>query len=354
MNSRDKTFFTSQLMDWNIHNNGRKMPWKGEKNPYRIWLSEIILQQTRVEQGWDYYNRFIKNYPTVQELAAAPETEVFKLWEGLGYYSRCKNVIASARHIATGLKGCFPDQYESIIGLRGVGPYTAAAIASFAFDLPYAVVDGNVYRVLSRYFGISIPVDSNEGKKYFSGLATELLDKSAPGLYNQAIMDLGATICKPLPLCMECPLQKKCVAFKTNMIDGYPVKEKKLVRKTRWFYYFVAEYNDRILIKKREEKDIWQNLHELVLLESDRELGLDEIYQSSLFKNIAGNSRILDISGAYLQHLTHQTIKGQFIHVQLSKPPRLKGYKLEERSAILKLAFPKYITGYFEDSRILF
>jgi A/G-specific adenine glycosylase len=354
MNIKDKSFFTKQLLLWNVEANGRKMPWKGEKNPYRIWLSEIILQQTRVEQGWDYYQRFIRKYPTIKKLASADETEVFKLWEGLGYYRRCKFLIESAKYIAKNLNGNFPDQYESIIKLKGVGPYTAAAIASFAFNLPYAVVDGNVYRILSRYFGISIPIDSDDGIKYFAGFSAELLDKSWPGIYNQSIMDFGATVCKPVPLCLDCPLQKKCFAFKSNTIELYPVKKKKPVRKIRWFYYIIAEYDHHILIKKREQKDIWQNLHEMILHESKEELSIDQLNQSGVFKKITRHASIIDISESYQQHLTHQTIKGRFIHVKLSIRPRLNGYKLENRSAILKLAFPKYITGYFEDSRILF
>jgi len=342
-------FFTTQLMEWNFKCNRRKMPWKGEKNPYRIWLSEIILQQTRVEQGLNYYNRFICTFPDVQQLAAAPEEEVFKLWEGLGYYSRCRNMIATAKEITTVHNGVFPDTYESIIQLKGIGPYTAAAIASFAFNLPHAVVDGNVYRVLARYFGISLLVDSNEGKLYFSRLANELLDKSVPGIFNQAIMDLGATICKPLPLCMECPVNEKCVAFNTNSVRLLPIKGKKTIKKTRWFYYIIAEYNGSFLIKKREGKDIWQNLHEFILLESESELFKEEVFQSKIFQQVAAGAEIIQISGVGHQHLTHQTIKGQFFHIQLSKPLFLPGYRLEQGTEIAKLAFPKYINRHFEN-----
>jgi A/G-specific adenine glycosylase len=193
-----KPDFTKKLMKWNQSSNNRAMPWKGEKDPYKIWLSEIILQQTRVEQGLGYYERFVKKFPTIKHLAKAPEQEVFKLWEGLGYYTRCKNLIATATFISKEKKGKFPDDYESILSLKGVGPYTAAAIASFAYNLPHAVIDGNVFRVLSRYFGISTPVDTAAGKKMYALLAKELLDKDEPGLYNQAIMDFGAVVCKPL------------------------------------------------------------------------------------------------------------------------------------------------------------
>src|SRR5437868_3718798 len=192
----DKKYFTNSLLNWNRKYNKRQMPWKGEKDPYKIWLSEIILQQTRVEQGWNYYHQFVENFPTVIHLAKAPETKVFKLWEGLGYYSRCKNLIATAKIIASKHKGKFPEAYEDIISLKGVGSYTAAAIASFAFDLPFAVVDGNVFRVLSRFFGIATAIDSTAGKKMFTQLAAELLDKKHPGIYNQALMDFGAVVCK--------------------------------------------------------------------------------------------------------------------------------------------------------------
>ena len=190
------------------------MPWKGEKDPYKIWLSEIILQQTRVEQGLNYYHRFIKTFPDVHQLGKAPDAKVFKLWEGLGYYTRCRNLIATARYISKELNGEFPAAYDEIKALKGIGPYTAAAISSFAFNLPHAVVDGNVFRVLSRIYGIQTPIDSTEGKKYFTRLANEKLDKELPGVYNQAIMDFGAIVCKPAsPLCGDCVFNKICFAF---------------------------------------------------------------------------------------------------------------------------------------------
>ena len=189
------------------------MPWKGEKDPYKVWLSEIILQQTRVEQGLNYYKKFISAFPDIRRLANAAEGKIYKLWEGLGYYSRCINLIETAQYISHNLNGNFPNKYEEIRKLKGVGPYTAAAIASFAFNKPYAVVDGNVFRVLSRIYGIDKPIDSTEGKKIFAHLAHELLDKKSPGLYNQAIMDFGATVCKPTPVCQQCPFNKNCKAF---------------------------------------------------------------------------------------------------------------------------------------------
>ena len=225
-----KLFFTKKLLRWNKKYNRREMPWKGEKDPYKIWLSEIILQQTRVEQGWNYYLKFINTFPSVQQLAHASDTKIFKLWEGLGYYSRCKNLIATAKIIDKEYNGEFPDSYEKILSLPGIGPYTAAAIASFAFNLPYAVVDGNVLRVLTRIGGIKTPADSTKGKTLLNKLALELLDKKQPGLYNQAIMDFGAVVCKPkIPACHDCIMQKNCNAYQLELVAELPVKEKKIV-----------------------------------------------------------------------------------------------------------------------------
>jgi len=231
------------------------MPWKGEKNPYLIWLSEIILQQTRVEQGWEYYNRFVSTYPTVDTLAAAPLDEVMKLWEGLGYYSRCRNLHETAKFISEKLSGQFPSTYQELLSLKGVGAYTAAAIGSFAFDIPVAVVDGNVQRIISRYFGICTPIDTAQGKKLYSDLASKLLDTNSPALYNQAIMDFGATICKPQqPLCKDCPFNKECEAFTYGNVKMLPVKQKKLVRKQRYFNYFLVKKRTEFLSGKDPEK----------------------------------------------------------------------------------------------------
>ncbi len=222
------------------------MPWKGETNPYRIWLSEIILQQTRVEQGTAYYEKFISAFPTVQKLAKAPDKEIFKYWEGLGYYNRCRNLIATAKIISNDYKGRFPSSYDKIIALPGIGTYTAAAIASFAFGLPYPVVDGNVERILARYFGISAATGSAAVKKLYISLAESLLDKKDPGIYNQAIMDFGATICKPQnPLCSECTQSKNCQAFQQGWINQLPVKSSQAVRKKRVFILFYCECRKR-------------------------------------------------------------------------------------------------------------
>jgi len=346
--------FTKKLLRWNKKENNRQMPWKGETDPYKIWLSEIMLQQTRVEQGWAYYEKFIKAFPTVHALAAAPDQLVFKMWEGLGYYSRCKNLLATARLISKDLKGKFPATYEQILHLKGIGPYTAAAIASFAFNESRAVVDGNVQRVISRYFGISTPIDSTEGKKLYASLAQSLIDEKAPGPYNQAIMDFGATICKPKnPLCHICVQKKECEALNNGFVDQLPVKEKKLKIRTRWLYYFIIESGESVYIRKREEKDIWQNLHEFVLMEKDEPQETPEKdFLDALFKR--GSYMITHASEVFSQQLTHQRIYGRFFVVKLSTKCKLAGnYTLVKKKVIGEYAFPKFINSFLENTALV-
>lgn len=347
----DKKYFTKELLRWNKRDNTRQMPWKNEKDPYKIWISEIILQQTRVNQGLEYYNRFIKRFPSVHDIALAKDDEVFKLWEGLGYYTRCRNIITSAKFISKELKGKFPDNYENILQLKGVGSYTASAIASFAYNLPYAVVDGNVFRVLSRYFGIKTPIDNPEGKKYYSTVANELLDKKNAGVYNQAIMDFGATICKPLPLCNVCPLNIKCIAYLKGLTQVLPIKEKSIIKRNRWLYYFVVEYNNKLYVRKRTEKDIWQNLYEFILIETPRPFTIKKLIASQNFTAIFSKDEynIKSQSQVYKQQLTHQTINGQFINITLKMPLRLGSYELKSPEKIKELPFPKFITTYLKD-----
>jgi A/G-specific adenine glycosylase len=350
-----KRFFVKHLLEWNQYQNGRAMPWKGEKDPYKIWLSEIILQQTRVDQGLEYYNRFVATFPDVHLLASAPETAVFKLWEGLGYYTRCKNVIATAKFISQQLKGQFPNQYEDILQLKGIGPYTAAAIASFAFNLPYAVVDGNVFRVLARYFGIATATDSVPGKQQFTLLANELLDKKRPGIYNQALMDFGAIVCKPqLPACTACVLNTKCIAYKNGIVGELPFKEKKINKTTRWFYYLVVEYQGRLYARKRGAKDIWENLYEFILIEDSKPIQLEKIGALKKVKEIfqPGNFEVSQISPVYKQQLTHQTIQGQFIRVKTAKKLAVNDYELFTAGEIDLLPFPKFITAYLKDKNV--
>ena len=349
-------FFTTHLLEWNNVENDREMPWKSQKDPYKIWLSEVILQQTRVAQGIGYYNKFITAFPNVHQLSKAPETTIFKLWEGLGYYNRCKNLIESAKYISGTLKGKFPDTYEGILNLKGIGPYTASAIASFAFDLPYAVIDGNVFRVLSRFFGIHEPIDSTTGKKTFTELAANLLDNKDPATYNQAIMDFGATVCKPkLPLCSKCYLNTKCVAYQEGYVDLLPIKIKKVNQKIRHFNYLVIKYKDSYLVRKRSTMDIWQNLYEFVLLEFEEPIFRLHITKTAQFKKFFKNSgrfKITDVSEIYSQKLTHQLIKGQFFEITVSNPIISKTYFPVKKNEIFSLPFPKFITTYLKDKNV--
>ena len=347
-----KTEFAIKLINWHNTSNERIMPWKGEADPYKIWLSEIILQQTRVEQGLDYYLKFIEEFPDIESLANANDDLVFKLWEGLGYYSRCRNLLQTARFIHFELSGKFPDKYEEILKLKGVGPYTAAAIASFAYAMPHAVVDGNVLRVLSRFFGEMTSVDSTNGKKLFENLANEVLDKKSPGSFNQAIMDFGATICKPKqPLCAVCPLKIDCTAFNENRVNILPVKEKSLIKKDRWMNYFVLENEGSFWVKKREKKDIWQNLFEFYLYETTSNIDLNEKEWKKIISQKLRVKRfeVTDISHLFAQTLTHRNIKGRFIHIKLyDLPEDPEGGIFMDNNGMFNLAFPQFIRQYLK------
>ncbi len=337
-------------MEWHVKDNKRTMPWKGEKEPYKIWISEIILQQTRVKQGLSYYNNFIEKFPTIKSLAVAPDEMVFKAWEGLGYYTRCKNLLVTARNIVNNQNGHFPSTYNNIIALKGIGPYTAAAISSFAYGLPHAVVDGNVFRVLARYFGEELPIDSTKGKEYFTLLANELLFKKDSAVYNQAIMDFGATVCKPqIPECEHCILHKSCRAYNNGMVNMLPIKEKQLVKKKRWFTYFIFSLKNEVLVNKRLQKDIWENLYEFYLLETENEWECksDEI-QKWLYGQLGVTTfKIDNISKTFSQQLTHQTLKGRFVTVSIDKiPVGLKHLQAVKKEDLTNLAFPKFINQY--------
>ncbi len=248
---------------------GRRLPWRETKDPYKIWISEVILQQTRVGQGLEYFRRFVTAFPNVKALADSSETRLMQQWQGLGYYSRARNLQHAAQTIVTEHDGNIPQTYKKIRTLKGIGPYTAAAIASFAFNLPYAVVDGNVYRILSRLYATDIPIDSSQGQKHFAILAGELLDKQDPATHNQAIMDLGALICKPInPLCEECPVNQICAAYSTGTQKNFPVKAKKIKRRKRYLNFLVLKSSTHIIIGKRDGKDIWQGLFQFPLIET--------------------------------------------------------------------------------------
>ena len=344
-----KPDFTLKLLEWNTTQNTRRMPWKGEPDPYRIWLSEIILQQTRVEQGMKYYLRFIEAFPKITDLAAAPDEKIYKMWEGLGYYTRCRNLIDTARTITHDFKGVFPDNYEAIKALKGIGPYTAAAISSFAFNIPVAVVDGNVQRIIARYFGLSTPVDTPPGKKLFAELAQAMLDTDQPAIYNQAIMDFGAVICKPAnPLCTICVQQHDCQAYLHGFVNKVPVKEKTITKKSRWLYYFIVRRGNKVYVRQRKENDIWQQLHEFILMETDEPVDDPSVFYEFLYALTDRSTFfITGISKSFRQQLTHQSIHGKFIEVTLSSDASpIAGYKMITAAQLKQLAFPGFINAF--------
>ena len=319
--SDSSKYFSKKLIDWYISNK-RELPWRDITDPYKIWISEIILQQTRVNQGMNYYLRFVDRFPTVDILAEVEEDEVLKYWQGLGYYSRARNLHKAAQQIMTDFDGIFPSEHRNVLQLAGVGDYTAAAICSFAYNQSYAVVDGNVYRVLSRIFGIETPIDSGAGKKEFAGIAQQLLSKSQPGLHNQAIMEFGALQCVPTsPNCTNCFLQNNCKAFEFNLITKLPVKSNKTKVLQRFFNYIYIEYQGFTYLQKRTTKDVWQNLYEFPLIESDCLLSSLEVVEDEAFKKLF--NEIIDVeirekSNPIKHILTHRMIFAQFVTIKIS------------------------------------
>ena len=348
--------FRTILTKW--HNeNPRPLPWKNSQNPYFIWLSEIILQQTRVDQGTKYYIKFTETFPTVQDLALAPDDQVMKLWEGLGYYSRARNLHLTAKYISQHYDGVFPSTYAQIRELKGIGDYTAAAIASFAYDLPHAVLDGNVYRVLSRIFGIETPIDLPAAKKEFSSLATELLDKNAPANHNQAIMDFGATWCMPkVPMCATCPMQVHCIAFKTQKVDKLPIKAKKMVKRDRYFQFIILRQAHSVWIRKRLEKDIWQDLYDFPSIETDTWMSEADFMEHDFMKKhfYQKNYALRHCSKPYKQVLTHQNIYAVFWEIDIAAYEVLleseNFIKIFEKD-LENYAFPRIIDLYFMEQR---
>ena len=298
------------LLDWYARE-GRDLPWRRTRDPYRIWLSEVILQQTRVAQGMEYYLRFTERFPDVASLAAAPEDEVLKLWQGLGYYSRARNLHAAARQVVERFGGRFPAALEEVRSLRGVGDYTAAAICSAAYDAPCAVVDGNVYRVLARLFDLDTPIDSTAGKRSFAELAQTQLDTAHPGRYNQAIMDFGALQCTPSsPRCETCPLAGRCLALAAGTVAARPVKQGKTKVRDRWFHYLHISSGDRTLLRRREGRDIWQGLYEFPLIETEGPAELPELVCLPQFRELLGDAPWHLVRSVPLpkHQLSHQTL----------------------------------------------
>lgn len=307
--------FSNTLVYWYLQNN-RELPWRKTKNPYFIWLSEIMLQQTRVAQGLSYYLKFTTAFPTVFDLANADESTVLKMWQGLGYYSRARNLHFSAKQIAEELDGKFPSTYKEIIKLKGIGDYTASAIASICFHEPTAVVDGNVYRVLSRYFGIHTAINSTSGIKEFKALAQTLIDETQPGTFNQAIMDFGALHCKPQnPLCETCPFTDSCVAFEKKLTKELPVKEKKIKVRKRYFNFLVIKTDDnKTILSERKGKGIWRGLYQFPLIESDKIINEREIISSEEFIALFPEETTISLFNKkeIVHKLSHQHLHTQF------------------------------------------
>ncbi|MDI1354051.1 MAG: A/G-specific adenine glycosylase [bacterium] len=346
-------WFSRSLIDW-YKSNKRDLPWRNEKDPYKIWLSEVILQQTQVAQGLNYYLKFVQKYPTVKHLAQASEDEVLKLWQGLGYYSRARNLHGTAKVIDTQFKGQFPDTYAQIRDLKGIGDYTAAAIASFAYDLPHAVIDGNVYRVLSRVFGIKTPIDSGEGKKEFQKLATQLLNKKLVAEHNQAIMEFGALNCRPTnPACVVCVFKTRCYALQTSTVSEFPIKAKKNKIRLRYFNYLVIfDQKGRLLLNRRAENDIWQGLYEFELIESTKEIAFQQLSTMTKFKNACpGHFQLLTTSKKYKHVLSHQHLFSIFYVIRLETNHSNKRKKTTIKN-LDQFAMPRLIEKFLDDCEL--
>ena len=344
--------FSQEIIEW-YEKNKRELPWRNTDDPYIIWLSEIIMQQTRVEQGMPYFSRFAEKYPTVKHFAEASEDEILKLWQGLGYYSRGRNMHQTAQMVMEEHAGYFPKNYDSLIRLKGVGEYTAAAISSFSSGEAKAVVDGNVFRLLSRYFGIDTPINSNKGKKIFTDLANELLDKSRPGIFNQAIMEFGSLQCKPKnPDCFTCPLSTTCCARISGEVRNLPVKIKSQNARERYFNYIVATKDNCILVNKRGPGDIWQNMMDLPLFETESPIESENLVRSEKFINSFGKEvRIRSVTNPAKHILSHQKLYARFIEIENFTEDFLlhESWFYVHQEKLEKLAQPKLIFQFFNN-----
>ena len=333
--------FTNTIKDW-YNRHKRDLPWRKKKDPYRVWLSEIILQQTRVAQGLPYYLNFIEKYPTVFDLASAPEQDVMKTWEGLGYYSRARNLLAAAKTVVNTHNGKFPDNYKDLLTLRGVGPYTAAAVASICFDEAVPVIDGNVFRVISRVFGVDHDIALASSRKVFEKILNELIPQDNPGDFNQGLMEMGALVCTPgMPDCPSCELREFCFAFKHGSQTSLPVKKKKTRVRQRTFHYYVWEHQGKLAMKKRNSGDVWEGLYDFHL-EEDDDLIANEPHEHY---NTTGQKTLEHV-------LSHQKIKATFYHQKVDDPAFfneiLEKYQLSAFSPdeVLNLPKPKLIVNY--------
>ncbi len=344
--------FSEIITQWYVLNK-RDLPWRHTTDPYVIWLSEIILQQTRVEQGLPYFNRFLEKYPSVGDFASASETEILNLWQGLGYYSRGRNMLYTAREVQQHHQGIFPKEYTTLLTLKGIGEYTAAAISSFSSDERRAVLDGNVFRVLSRYFGIAVPINSPLGKKEFSLLAQELIADQPPALYNQSIMEFGALQCKPKsPDCPSCPLRLNCHAFRHNLVNQLPVKLRAAGKKIRHLNYFLCSEDDHLLVRRRTQTDIWQHLYDFPMLESTEEAMLNNAVFVESVQNKFGKAVVITPLTKMKHLLTHQIIYVQFFALDnyITNFNRNADCKWVSRAELDALPQPKvisnFLTGY--------
>lgn len=357
---KEDSYISERLIGW-YEVNKRHLPWRDTKDPYLIWISEIILQQTRVVQGYEYYLRFVKAFPNIKILANAEEDQVMKLWQGLGYYSRARNLHAAAKTIMSDFNGVFPTEYKDILSLKGIGEYTAAAIASFAFNLSHAVVDGNVFRFLSRFFAIDVPTNSTRGKKIFTDIANRILDRNNPGEHNQAIMEFGALQCVPMsPDCTACPLADKCMAYADNKISAYPVKEGKTVVKERYFNYLDIRCSEYIYINKRTGNDIWKNLYELPLIETTEKKTFEELQSMDEFNRILGSAGDVKLKSTHfsLKHvLSHRIIYANFYQIEIDNDIDVKQkYQKIRQDNLGDFAISRLVERYLEsvDERDLF
>ncbi len=339
--------FSKTLIYWYLQKK-RDLPWRKTKNPYLVWMSEIMLQQTRVAQGLNYYLKFSEAFPRVEDLAKAEESTVLKMWQGLGYYSRARNLHYTAKYIANELGGKFPNNYKELLKLKGVGDYTASAIASFCFNEPAAVVDGNVYRVLARYFGIKTPINTSKGIKEFKELAQSLIDADEPGIFNQSIMEFGSLQCKPQnPDCHSCPLQSSCVAYEKKLVKDLPIKEKKLKVKKRFFNYLVFVSKDgETILEQRTGKGIWQGMYQFPLIETKEEIPSNRIiYLEEFVEKVPQDSTITYSEFGYVVHkLSHQHLYTHFWIIQTNE---LKGTSVPWEE-IEKFAVPVLISNFLE------
>lgn len=339
-----RSYFVQQLLRWNRLANKRHMPWKGEIDVYKIWLSEIILQQTRVEQGLSYYEKFINEFPDVHALANASDTRVMKLWEGLGYYSRCRNLLQTARMVQDIYEGHFPKSYETLLKLPGVGSYTAAAISSFAANAPYAVVDGNVIRVLARFFGINRPAGDAAGKKVFEQLAQDILPNGRSAVYNQAIMDFGATVCKPAaPSCGTCMLRSRCYALNQHAVSSLPVKRIRPEKKDRYLHFIYIKYKGKVCIVQRRQKDIWQGLYQLPAIETS-----SKNFPAHFRPILTSQPKLWDDTD-YTQVLTHQKIHARFYRISVIKKPEIQDGLWINEKELNEFPMPKVLVHFLKN-----